>query len=89
VAHAVVDHDELARRGQEYYDQRLRVELEPSHNGEFVVLDVESGDYELDVSQLAAMDRAEAKHPESVFYVLRVGHRTASRIGARHQGERT
>ena len=52
-------------------------------NGEFLALDVESGDYELDSSQLAAMDRAEAKHPGSVFYVLRVGHQTASRIGVR------
>ena len=80
-----LDHEELARRGQEYYDRVLRADLEPEHNGEFLVLDVESGEYELDASQLAALDRAEAKRPDRVFYILRVGHRTAARIGAQLQ----
>ena len=79
---SITDHEELARRGQEYYDRHLRAKLEPQHNGKFLALDVETGDYELEASQLAAFDRAEAKHPGSVFYILRVGHTTAARIGA-------
>jgi hypothetical protein len=75
--------EEIARRGQEYYDQFLRAKVESEHKGEFLVLDVETGDYELDESELAALDRAEAKHPQSVFYTLRVGYRGAHRIGAR------
>lgn len=82
MANTTTDHHELSRRGQAYYDEHLRGKLEPAHNGEFLVLDVETGDYELDTSQIAALDRAEARHPDSVFYILRVGHRTAARIGA-------
>ena len=82
MAKTTLDHEELARRGREYYDRALRGDLEPEHNGKFLVLEVESGDYELDESQLAALERAEGKHPDSVFYILRVGHRTAARIGA-------
>lgn len=82
MADAAMSPEELARRGQAYYDQHLRAELEPEHNGEFLALEVESGDYELGQSQIAALDRAEASHPDSVFYILRVGHRTAARIGA-------
>ncbi len=86
MAHAIAEHAELTRRGQEYYDQHLRSELEPAQSGKFLVLDVESGDYEVDSSQLAAMDRVEAKHPDGLFYVLRIGHRTASRIGVKRAG---
>ena len=77
------DPQDLARRGQAYYDEHLRAELEPEHNGEYLFLDVESGDYEMDEDELAAMARARAKHPRSVFYILRVGYPTAGSIGAR------
>lgn len=83
MANGAVDCHELARRGQEYYDQYLRANLEPEHNGEYLFLDVETGDYEMDQDELAAMERARAKHPGSVFYILRVGYPTAGCIGAR------
>jgi len=86
MAGTAVDPQDLARRGQAYYDEHLRDALEPEHNGEFLALDVETGDYELAATQLEALDRAEAKHPDSVFYILRVGHRTAARIGAQLRG---
>jgi len=44
--------------------------------------EVESGDYALGKSTLDALDKAEARHPDSVFYIMRVGYRTAGRIGA-------
>ena len=34
-------------------------------------------------SQASALERAIAKHPGTVFHILRVGHRAAARIGAR------
>jgi len=78
-----VDIEEIARRGEEYYDRLLRAKLEPEHKGKYLVLDVDAGDYELDASQLAALDRAEAKHPHGVFHIIRVGYRAVGRIGAR------
>jgi len=77
-----MDHRELARRGRDYYDRVLRAKLEPEHKGKFLALEVETGDYALGDNSLEALDRAEAQHPDSVFYILRVGYRTAGRIGA-------
>lgn len=74
------DHRGLAHRGRDYYDRFLRSKLEPQQNGKFLALEVESGDYEMGDSQLEAIDRAQASHPDSVFYIHRVGHRTAGRI---------
>ena len=76
-----VDPRELVDRGRAYYDEHLRASLEPQHTGKFLALDVESGDYEVDEDEMAAIHRAQAKHPESLFCVLRVGHRAAHRIG--------
>ena len=82
-----IDRQALARRGQEYYDRFLRAELDPEHKGKYLVLDVDSGDYELDNDEMAASDRARAKHPDRIFYILRVGCRAAVYIGAKVNGE--
>ena len=83
MSEATLDRGELASRGQQYYDRHLRPLLEPDHHGEYVFLDVETGDYEVDSDQLAAMARARANHPDTVFYIVRVGYPTVGRIGAR------
>jgi len=71
---------ELARRGRDYYGRFLRAKLEPQYNGKFLALEVESGDYEMGDTQIEALDRAEAKHPNSVFYIHRVGYRTVGKL---------
>jgi hypothetical protein len=75
--------DDIAERGRCIYLERLRAVLEPSHNGEYVVIDVETGGYEIDTDHLAASDRAFAKWPGGSLYCTRVGYGAAGRIGAR------
>ena len=89
MAELSADIKELARRGEDYYDRMLRAKLEPEHVGQYLVLDVETGDYELDANQIAAMQRAQAKHPDTLFYIMRVGYTAAGGIGARPQRRRT
>jgi len=79
---ATLDPDELVRRGQDYYERVLRAKLDPAHRGEFLAIEVETGDYALGDSTLDALDKAEAKHPDRVFYIMRIGYRTAGRLGA-------
>lgn len=73
--------DTTVERGDRIYAERLRHLLEPQHNGEYVVIDVETGDYELDADHLAASDRAAAKHPGAPLYATRVGFGSLVRIG--------
>ena len=72
-----------AERGATLYDQKLRGLLEPAHNGKYVVIDVDTGEYELDADHLAASDRAAAKHPGAALYATRVGAGSLGRIGGR------
>ncbi len=49
--------------------------------GKFLVVDIETGQYEIDASDLAAMQRARARNSDAALYVMRVGFRTAYRLG--------
>ncbi len=80
MASVTIDREAFARRAEEYYDRVLRAKLEPEHRGEYLYLDVDTGDYELDADQLAAMQKARAKHPGTLFYILRVGYPAVGRI---------
>lgn len=74
---------EIAERGTRIYDERLRHLLEPQHSGKYIVIDVETGEYELDEDHLLASDRAAAKRPGAPLYATRVGFRSLGRVGGR------
>ncbi len=65
--------DEIAQHGQALYDQQIRTQVETYHKGKFLVLDIETGNYEIDADELAALRRAKAKNPDAALYILRVG----------------
>ncbi len=81
-----VPEEEILPRGREIYERDIRPRLGPEHEGKFVVIDVESGDYEISDDDGEAFGRAEDRRPEAVFFILRVGpegaSRPAYRIGA-------
>ena len=81
MAHPRYSSDEIAERGQALYEREVQGSLAASDVGKFLVLDIETGDYELDSDDLAAVKRARAKHPDGAFYVVRVGHSAAYRFG--------
>ena len=81
MSHPRYTSEEIARRGQALYEERLRAEVDARDRGKFLVLDIETGEYELDVDELAALQRAKRKNPDAVLYILRVGYPAAYRIG--------
>jgi hypothetical protein len=85
MGHSRYTSDEIVERGQALYDQQIRQEVEPEHYGEFLVLDIETGEYEMDADSLAALQRAAARRPDPALYLLRVGYPTAVKLGGRFQ----
>ncbi len=73
--------DEFARRGDEIYEDIVRRRVEASDEGKFVVIDIDSGDYEVDTDELAASDRLLARRPAAQMWLTRVGRRYAHRFG--------
>lgn len=73
--------DEISRRGQILYDQKVRSKIADCEKGKFLVLDIETGEYEIDADELAALQRAKTKHHDAALYMLRIGYPTAYRLG--------
>ncbi len=47
------------------------------------VNDIETGDSEVDKSEIAACDRLEARHPDAQIWIVRIGSRHVCRFGGR------
>ncbi len=84
------DKDEIARRGKDLYERRVRrkVEAEGANEGRFLAIDVESGDYEVADDALGAGTGLRRRRPDATVYLMRVGRpgdrpRAAFRLGGR------
>lgn len=73
--------EEVAARGEAIYNRDIRAQVEGMHKGKFLILDIETGDYEIDADDLTASKRSLAKRPDAVLYGVRVGYPTAYRLG--------
>ena len=74
--------EEFARRGDELYERDLRPHVEAGNAGKFIVIDIETGAYEIDADELLASDRLLARHPDAQVWLRRIGSRYARRFGA-------
>ncbi|MDE2838005.1 MAG: hypothetical protein OXL97_10945 [Chloroflexota bacterium] len=72
---------EIGVRGEAIYREKIRPLVEPAETGKFVVIDVDSGDYEIDAEVLAASARLRERRPGAVSYGVRVGHSAAYSLG--------
>ena len=77
--------EEFARRGDEIYDRDISPHVEPDDEGKFVVIDIETGAYEIDQDELAASDRLLARRLDAQMWTRRVGSRYARRFGPRER----
>ena len=73
--------EETVRRGEQIYEQQLRERLEPGNVGKFLVIDIETGEYEIDEDRGAAGRRMMAKHPDHARYMKRIGYDAVESFG--------
>ena len=77
--------EEFARRGDEIYETQVRSQVEEGDRGKIVAIDIETGDFEVDRSEIAACDRLEARRPDAQIWIVRIGSRHVRRFGGRIQ----
>jgi hypothetical protein len=71
----------LGARARSLYE-RLREKVETRENrGKLIVMDVASGDYEIDALGVESARRLQARHPGASLYALRIGYETAASFG--------
>lgn len=80
--HPRLTDEEIDRRGEQLYEQQIRPVVEtPANIGKQVVIDVETGDYEIDDDGLAASKRLLSKRPDAALYGVRIGYNAVYTLG--------
>jgi hypothetical protein len=75
--------DEFARRGDAIYDRAISPSVKSERAGEFAAIDIESGEYEIDASELVASDKLRSRFPDAQIWLRRIGSRYARHFGPR------
>jgi hypothetical protein len=75
--------EEFARRGDDIYESQVRAQVETGNHGKIVAIDLETGAFEVDESEVAACNRLEARCPDAQIWIIRVGSRYVRRFGGR------
>ncbi len=75
--------EETARLGQEIYERDIRPQVEADHSGEYVAIDVDTGDWAIANTEREALERLRAMRPGAVDVLMeRVGYRALRSFGA-------
>ena len=72
--HPLISAEEASRLGEDFYEGSIRVQVKDAFDGKIVVIDVETGDYEVGNTTLEGADKLLAKRPDATLYSLRVGY---------------
>jgi len=75
--------EETARRGDAIYERDIRAQVEPTHRGKVVAIDIDRGAYIIADNALTASERLLAQYPDAEIWCVRVGSRVLHRIGGR------
>ena len=71
--------EELDRLGWARYEE-IKEELEAKHHGEYVVIEVDSGDYFVGKTTEEAFQQAENIHPHKAFCLIRIGYKAVHKL---------
>lgn len=74
--------DELNKLGDDTYSRQVQPSLRPEDHGKFVAIDVDSGEFELDDDDYAAISRLRSRKPAADMWLMRAGYPAIYRIGA-------
>lgn len=74
--------EEIARKGEEIYQRKFKTQYEPSANGKFLVIEIESEEGFLGETSAEALKKAQKKHPKKIFYIKKIGFPAAEVISS-------
>jgi hypothetical protein len=75
--------EEFAARGEAIFARDIEQHVRSEDARNFVLIDIETGDYEVHADQDAASDRLLARRPDAQVWMRRVGSPHAYRFGFR------
>lgn len=74
--------EEVAKRAYQIYEGGIRRKVEIEENiGKMVIINIETGDYEVDVTGLQAAKNLQTKSPYARLFGIRIGYNVAASFG--------
>jgi hypothetical protein len=69
----LLSHEEVARRAKQMYVSSIQEQVESEENiGKMVIIDIETGDYEVDKTGLQAARHLSEKNPNARLFGIRI-----------------
>ena len=66
--------DAVVDRAYAIYEAEIRHLVEPERHGDYLTLDVTTGDYEIDADDIAANSRMLERHSPATLVTMRIGY---------------
>jgi hypothetical protein len=74
--------EEVAKRAYQLYESTIRQKVETEKNiGKMVIIDIETGEYEVDETGLQAAHNLYAKRPFARLFGICIGYNVAASLG--------
>ncbi len=78
----LLSREEVGKRAKQLYESIIREQVEITENiGKMVIIDIETGDYEVDETGIQAAHNLNAKHPYARLFGIRIGYNVAASLG--------
>jgi hypothetical protein len=74
---------EFKKRAEDIFEKDIRASLEGHDPRHFLAIDIETGSYEIDASEMKACDRLRSRVPDAQIWLRKVGSPFARRFGGR------
>lgn len=78
----LISREEVARRAKQLYESDIRQQVEVEENiGKMVIIDIETGSYEIGITGINAAHRLKAEHPYARLFGICIGYNVAASLG--------
>jgi hypothetical protein len=78
----LLSREEVAQRAKQLYEDGIRQKVEIEENiGKMAIIDIETGDYEVDKTGLQASRNLTKKHQNARLFGIRIGYKVAISFG--------
>jgi hypothetical protein len=78
----LLSHEDVGKIADRLYADSIRAKVElPENIGKMVIIDIETGDYEVDKNGLQAAKRLNARQENTRLFGIRIGYNVAASFG--------
>ena len=79
--HTEISREEVQARAEAIYQKDIRPKYEETHKGQICIIDIMSGDYEIDKHRIDASRKLRERRPDGRTLTIRIGYPAVYTLG--------